>query len=70
MAKYSFEHKKRIVQERLEGKGGYRCLSEKHSVPRECIRQWIWNYNINGDEGLKRSRKNEAYSFEYKLTLL
>ena len=70
MAKYSFELKKRIVQEHLEGKGGYRYLSEKHSVPRECIRQWIRNYNTNGDDGLKRSRKNEAYSFEYKLRMV
>ena len=70
MAKYSFELKKRIVQEHLEGKGGYRYLSEKHSVPRECIRQWIRNYNTNGDDGLKRSRKNEVYSFEYKLRMV
>ena len=70
MAKYSFELKKRIVQEHLEGKGGYRYLSEKHSVPRKCIRQWIRNYNTNGDDGLKRSRKNEVYSFEYKLRMV
>ena len=70
VAKYSFELKKKIVQEHLEGKGGYRYLSEKHSVPRECIRQWIRNYNANGDDGLKRSRKNEAYSFEYKLRMV
>jgi len=70
VAKYSFELKKIIVQEHLEGKGGYRYLSEKHSVPRECIRQWIRNYNTNGDNGLKRSRKNESYSFEYKLRMV
>ena len=67
MAKYSFEFKKKIVQEHLEGKGGYLYLSEQYSIPRECIRQWIRNYNINGDEGLRRSRKQQKYSFEYKL---
>ena len=67
MAKYSFEFKKKIVQEHLEGKGGYQYLSEQHSVPRECIRQWVRNYNINGDEGLRRSRQQQKYSFEYKL---
>ena len=67
MAKYSFEFKKKIVQEHLEGKGGYRYLSEQHSIPRECIRQWVRNYNINGDEGLRRSRQQQKYSFEYKL---
>ena len=67
MAKYSFEFKKKIVQEHLEGKGGYRYLSEQHSIPKECIRQWVRNYNINGDEGLRRSRQQQKYSFEYKL---
>ena len=70
MAKYSFQLKKKIVQEHLEGKGGYQYLSKKHSVPRECVRQWIRNYNTNGDDGLKRSRKNESYSFEYKLRMV
>ena len=70
MAKYSFEFKKRIVQEHLEGKGGYKYLSVKYSIPRECVRQWVRNYNANGDEGLKRSRQNTTYSFKYKLHMV
>ena len=70
MAKYSFEFKKEIVQEYLDGKGGYQYLSEIHSIPRECIRQWIRNYNANGNKGLKRSRESKAYSFEYKLHMV
>ena len=67
MEKYSFKLKKKIVQEHMEGKGGYRCLSKKYSIPRECIRLWVRNYNTYGDKGLTKTKKRETYSFEYKL---
>ncbi|MDD7739430.1 MAG: transposase [Fusicatenibacter sp.] len=31
------------------------------------IKKWVDNYNAFGDDGLKRSRKQNNYSFEYKL---
>ena len=34
------------------------------------VRQWIHNYMEFGDEGLKRSRKREKYSFEFKLHMV
>lgn len=67
MAKYDYHLKKIIVQEYLEGKGGYRYLGEKYSIPWEYVRKWVRNYKANGDEGLLRSRKQSKYSFEYKL---
>ena len=67
MAKYSFEYKKKIVLEYLQGKGSYRELASKYSIDFTNIRYWIRNYNANGDDGLKRSRKQSSYSFEYKL---
>lgn len=67
MSKYSFELKKKIVFEQLDTGIGSKLLAEKYDVksPKQ-IRQWIHNYNEFGDEGLKRSRQNQNYSFEFK----
>ena len=67
MAKYSFEYKKKVVLEYLQGKGSYNELASKYSIDFTNIRHWVRNYNANGDDGLKRSRKQSNYSFEYKL---
>lgn len=68
MAKYSFEFKKKIVTEYLNGNGGYRYLADKYGIPANSnVKKWIDNYQSYGDEGLLRSRKNANYSFEYKL---
>ena len=68
MAKYSFEFKKKIIKEYLEGKGGCGYLANQYGIPNKCIvRRWIKAYESFGDEGLRRSRKNEEYTFEYKL---
>lgn len=68
MAKYNYEFKKRVVQAYLDGEGGVQYLAGTYGVPAESnIRQWINAYREYGDDGLMRSRKNEAYSFEFKL---
>ena len=68
MAKYSFEFKKKIVTEYLNGKGGYQYLSEKYNIPAHSnVKKWIDNFNSFGDEGLKCSRKQEKYAFKFKL---
>ena len=33
MAKYSFEFKKKVVTDYLNGKGGYNTLATKYSIP-------------------------------------
>lgn len=66
MAKYSFAFKKKVVTAYLNGKGGQ--LAQKFNIPNKCeAKKWIDNYTAFGDDGLKRSRKNEYYSFEKKL---
>ncbi len=71
MAKYSFEFKKEIVMEYLNGEGGKAFLAKKHNIPNaEKIMQWVKNYQAFGDVGLKRSRGNEKYSFAYKLRVV
>ena len=68
MAKYSFEFKKKVVKDYLEGKGGCGYLANHYGIPNKCIVQrWIKAHESLGDEGLMRSRKNEKYTFEYKL---
>ncbi len=71
MAKYSFELKKKVVLAYLNGEGGYKYLSKTYDVPaKNNIEQWVHNYQTFGDEGLLRSRKNDIYSFEKKLSIV
>lgn len=67
MTKYSYELKKRIVEEYLSGKTSYSLLEEKYHIDHSSIKQWVNNYKHFGDEGLMRSRNNRAYSVEFKL---
>ena len=71
MAKYSFEFKRKIVKEYLDGKGGMSYLSKLHGINTtgscQIVQRWINAYKEFGDEGLLRSRKNDTYSFEFKL---
>ena len=71
MSKYSFEFKKKVVLAYLNGERGYRYLSKTYGVPAQRnIEQWVHNYQTFGDEGLLRSRKNDTYSFEKKLSVV
>lgn len=71
MAKYSFELKWQIVQEYMEGKGGYEYLAKKHSVKHwSQVRCWINAYREFGEEGLFRKRQNQKYSVQFKLNAI
>lgn len=71
MAKYSFDFKKKVVLEYLNGKGGTAHLSKKYGLGSDSqLRKWINAYNAFGDEGLMRSRKQTKYSFEKKLSVV
>lgn len=68
MAKYSFQFKKQVIDAYLRGEGGYTYLAGKYGVTnRRQVLNWVHNYEKYGDQGLMRSRKQEKYSFEYKL---
>ena len=57
--------------EYLNGEGGKMFLAKKHNIPNaEKVMQWVKNYKAFGDDGLKRSRGNEKYSFDYKLRVV
>ena len=71
MAKYNFEFKKKVVMAYLNGEGSQNDLMKKYNIPaKKSIQDWIANYNDFGDEGLMRSRKNNTYTFEYKLHMV
>ena len=68
MAKYSYEFKKKVVYEYLNGEGGYKTLAKKHGIPSDTtVNEWVKAFNGLGAESLTRSRNNKKYSFEYKL---
>ena len=67
MAKYSYELKKKIVEEYLNGNASHKILAKKYQIGESQIRRWVNNYKHFGDEGLMRSRNNREYSVEFKL---
>lgn len=71
MAKYSYEFKKKVVMSYLKGEGGYIYLAKTYGIPdTKQVREWVRNYNAFGDKGLKRSRRQNKYSFEKKLSVV
>ena len=67
MAKYSYELKRKIVEEYLFGESSYPVLEDKYQIDESLIRRWINNYKQFGDKGLMRSRNKREYSVEFKL---
>ena len=68
MPKYSFEFKKEVVEAYLRGEGGYSYLAKKYGVKnKRQVLNWVHYYAEFGDEGLRRSRGNKTYTFEFKL---
>ena len=68
MPKYSFEFKKKVVEAYLIGEGGSSYLAKKYGVKnKRQVLNWVHYYAEFGDEGLRRSRGNKTYTFEFKL---
>ena len=71
MAKYSLELKLMIVQDYLKGSGGYGFLADKYGIADKWqVKRWIKAYEKLGVDGLKRSRQQTKYTFEYKLHMV
>lgn len=68
MAKYTLDFKMTVVAEYLSGTIGLNSLTKKYKLKStQQIRRWVNAYQTLGVEGLKRSRKNNSYSVEFKL---
>ena len=50
MAKYSYELKKKIVEEYLFGKTSYSVLEDKYQIDESLIKNWVNNYKHFGEE--------------------
>lgn len=71
MAKYSYEIKKKVVAAYLNGEGGYDYLCKQYGIKADTnLKTWIAAYKQFGDEGLMRSRKNQNYSLQFKLSVV
>ena len=71
MAKYSFEFKRKVVQEYLDGKGGFQTIAKQYNIPSVTqVVRWVHAYKEFGNDGLMRSRKNNDYSFQFKLSVV
>ena len=71
MTKYSYELKKKVVSANLNDEGGYEYLSKKYDISHhDIVRRWVKSYNKFGDKGLARSRQNNNYSFQFKLSVV
>lgn len=68
MVKYSYELKRQVIQDYLDGLGGYKKLAQKYGLPtKSIILQWLNVYEHYGFEGLERKRNKRTYSREFKL---
>ncbi len=67
MAKYSYDLKKKIVEEYLNGNASHKILAKKYQIGVSQIERWVNNYKHFGDEGLIRSRNKREYSVAFKL---
>lgn len=68
MVKYSYELKRQVIQDYLDGFGGYKKLAQKYGLPtKSIILQWLNVYEHYGFEGLEIKRKKRTYSREFKL---
>ena len=71
MAKYSYEFKLKVVQEYLNGEGGYNYLCKKYNISTKIrLQEWVALYKKFENDGLMRSRKNNNYSFQFKLHMV
>ena len=71
MGKYSYEFKLKAVQAYLNGEGSYDYLAKKYNIS-ACskLKEWVASYKEFGKEGIMRSRKNNKYSFQFKLSVV
>ena len=68
MAKYSEEFKLKLVTEYLNGNLGYERLAKKYNMPSKSpLQAWVRTYQTQGVLGLRRRKKKEVYSVQFKL---
>ncbi|VTU63105.1 hypothetical protein [Lactobacillus backii] [Dolosigranulum pigrum] len=68
---YSYQFKLNIVQAYLDGPLGYHLLAKKYDVSSEqLIQNWVNQYQLYGEAGLKRKETKKKYRLRFKLNVL
>lgn len=61
----------KVVKAYLNNEGGCEFLAKKYGISNESIvRRWVNAFKSQGYEGLKVSRKNKNYSFDFKQNIV
>lgn len=68
MTKYDERFKLSVVQQYLDGKGGYKTLAHRHGLVQSLVRRWVQRYHIRGADAFKK--KFGHYNAEFKLSVL
>lgn len=59
------------MQAYLDGKGGFQTIAKQYNIPNDTqVVRWVHAYKEFGNNGLMRSRKNNDYSFQFKLSVV
>lgn len=70
LAKYNLEFKLKVVNEYIDGLGGYTAIGKRYGINRSIVRTWYKAYNSLGIQGLERKSKKTNYSLEDKIVIL
>ena len=68
MTKYDERFKLSVVQQYLDGEGGYTMLARQHGLVQSLVRRWVARFRTHGIEAFKK--KFSHYSAEFKLSVL
>ncbi|WP_341776212.1 transposase [Staphylococcus hyicus] len=70
MAKYDLDFKLKVVNEYIDGLGGYNAIGKRHGINRSIVRTWYRAYSALGIKGLERKRSKTKYSLDDKIVIL
>jgi transposase len=68
MTKYDERFKLSVVQQYLDGAGGYTSLAHQHGLVQSLVRRWVARFRAHGAAAFKK--KFSHYSAEFKLSVL
>lgn len=68
---YSYQFKLNVVKAYLDGPLGYHLLAKKYDVSSDrLIKNWVNQYQLYGEAGLKRKKTKKKYTLRFKLNVL
>lgn len=72
MTKYSYEFKKKVVQEYLDGKGGYAYIAKQNGIPAESLlRRWVGKSDLTEKILINiQKMKSPKYTTKTKITVI